>query len=258
MASVATQLDHENAAWRSFAVSNDHGLLARVLNKVKVQPAAEQALLKKNPPNNKSDLVATIVVTPRIFGFDEGATLAQMLNPFIHRRWTAERKRLYGTEDALHPLNDREWLSIRLDYLDQSRGECLYVATEGSPSEGTYVIGCDSASTPYVHLKNLSGRFMFRPDDLFLFRLERSEAASIPTERIAGSRGKIFAASHDAQPTDGVFLKPNGEFLTLDEIQDEAVRQALLQYDGRISEVCRKLEIGRSTLYRRYGHLFQQ
>ncbi|RAI36275.1 sigma-54-dependent transcriptional regulator [Rhodoplanes roseus] len=46
-------------------------------------------------------------------------------------------------------------------------------------------------------------------------------------------------------------LGPDGEVRPLDDIEAEAIRFAIVHYDGQMSEVARRLKIGRSTLYRK-------
>jgi DNA-binding NtrC family response regulator len=46
-----------------------------------------------------------------------------------------------------------------------------------------------------------------------------------------------------------------GETRPLDEIEREAIRFAIAHYRGQMSEVARRLKIGRSTLYRKLESL---
>jgi DNA-binding NtrC family response regulator len=46
-----------------------------------------------------------------------------------------------------------------------------------------------------------------------------------------------------------------GHIRTLEEVEAEMIRMALLRYRGQMSEVARKLGIGRSTLYRKMRDL---
>jgi DNA-binding NtrC family response regulator len=61
-----------------------------------------------------------------------------------------------------------------------------------------------------------------------------------------------------AQPTGGFgpsagnsFLDSHGEVRPLEEIEAELIRFAIAHYRGQMSEVARRLRIGRSTLYRK-------
>ena len=46
-----------------------------------------------------------------------------------------------------------------------------------------------------------------------------------------------------------------GHLRPLDEIEADVIRLAISHYRGRMSEVARRLGIGRSTLYRKLGDL---
>jgi DNA-binding NtrC family response regulator len=54
-------------------------------------------------------------------------------------------------------------------------------------------------------------------------------------------------------PTAGslAMLSPNGEVRPLEEMESEIIRFAIAHYRGQMSEVARRLKIGRSTLYRK-------
>ncbi|WP_331709977.1 helix-turn-helix domain-containing protein, partial [Sphingomonas sp. CCH9-E2] len=54
----------------------------------------------------------------------------------------------------------------------------------------------------------------------------------------------------------GVTLfKPDGNLRALEEIEADVIRLAIGHYRGRMTEVARRLGIGRSTLYRKLGEL---
>ena len=46
-------------------------------------------------------------------------------------------------------------------------------------------------------------------------------------------------------------LGPNGEMRKLEDMEAETIRFALSHYRGQMSEIARRLGIGRSTLYRK-------
>ena len=50
-------------------------------------------------------------------------------------------------------------------------------------------------------------------------------------------------------------LDGEGEIRPLDEVEAEVIRFAIAHYRGQMSEVARRLQIGRSTLYRRLESL---
>ena len=50
-------------------------------------------------------------------------------------------------------------------------------------------------------------------------------------------------------------LDAHGDVRPLEEIEAEAIRFAIAHYRGQMSEVARRLQIGRSTLYRKLENL---
>jgi DNA-binding NtrC family response regulator len=50
-------------------------------------------------------------------------------------------------------------------------------------------------------------------------------------------------------------LAEDGQMRPLDELEAEAIRFAIAHYRGQMSEVARRLRIGRSTLYRKLENL---
>jgi len=50
-------------------------------------------------------------------------------------------------------------------------------------------------------------------------------------------------------------LDDNGEVRPLEHIEADAIRFAITHYRGQMSEVARRLRIGRSTLYRKLDSL---
>lgn len=60
------------------------------------------------------------------------------------------------------------------------------------------------------------------------------------------SKPKIVNASPDVRIFDA-----DGDMLTLAAIEKEVIRRALTCYGGHMTEVARRLGIGRSTLYRK-------
>ncbi|MGI8931333.1 MAG: helix-turn-helix domain-containing protein, partial [Sphingomicrobium sp.] len=49
--------------------------------------------------------------------------------------------------------------------------------------------------------------------------------------------------------------RPDGHLRSLEEIEADIIRLAIGHYRGRMTEVARRLGIGRSTLYRKLGEL---
>jgi DNA-binding NtrC family response regulator len=87
--------------------------------------------------------------------------------------------------------------------------------------------------------------------------------ADVRTERLSGGLSPLVldaAASFAAQPsvspgTTLPLLDAAGDVLPLEAVEAAAIRFAIGHYRGQMSEVARKLRIGRSTLYRKIEHL---
>jgi DNA-binding NtrC family response regulator len=58
-----------------------------------------------------------------------------------------------------------------------------------------------------------------------------------------------------ARPAEITFYRPDGHLRTLEEIESDIIRLAIGRYQGRMTEVARRLGIGRSTLYRKLAEL---
>ena len=55
--------------------------------------------------------------------------------------------------------------------------------------------------------------------------------------------------------TRSALLDTHGDVRPLEEIEAEVIRFAIAHYRGQMSEVARRLQIGRSTLYRKLENL---
>lgn len=74
-------------------------------------------------------------------------------------------------------------------------------------------------------------------------------AGSAVQEKHSPSGGVILTGLPGAGSISGV--TPEGEVRTLSATEEEMIRLAIFHYDGQISEVARRLGIGRTTLYRK-------
>jgi DNA-binding NtrC family response regulator len=61
-----------------------------------------------------------------------------------------------------------------------------------------------------------------------------------------GQHAAALTRAHSLPLTD-----PRGDVRPLDDIERDAIRFAISHYRGQMSEVARRLRIGRSTLYRK-------
>ncbi|MBO9715056.1 sigma-54 dependent transcriptional regulator [Sphingomonas sp.] len=84
-----------------------------------------------------------------------------------------------------------------------------------------------------------------------LTRADFPQIAQLAAGRPAGGAPGTVATGHA-----GITLfRPDGNMRALDEIEADVIRLAIGHYRGRMTEVARRLGIGRSTLYRKLGEL---
>ena len=74
--------------------------------------------------------------------------------------------------------------------------------------------------------------------------------------QIAGAPfGRPVALPRSGGDAGVTLFRPDGNLRALDEIEADVIRLAIGHYRGRMTEVARRLGIGRSTLYRKLGEL---
>ncbi len=78
-----------------------------------------------------------------------------------------------------------------------------------------------------------------------------SARAPVHSERAAGEPETQAYASAQSTPYSFSALGQAGHMRKLEEMESEMIRMAIARYDGHMSEVARRLGIGRSTLYRK-------
>ncbi len=88
--------------------------------------------------------------------------------------------------------------------------------------------------------------------DAKIYRAQSSVDAAIPAQHSASYAAPMLAHSspYALSGTDGA-----GHMRKLEDIESEVIRMAISRYDGHMSEVARRLGIGRSTLYRKLKEL---
>ncbi|HJO65100.1 MAG TPA: sigma-54 dependent transcriptional regulator [Sphingomonas sanguinis] len=80
--------------------------------------------------------------------------------------------------------------------------------------------------------------------------------ADFPQIASLGDRPSVSASSGQALQNGGINLfRPDGNLRALEDIEADVIRLAIGHYRGRMTEVARRLGIGRSTLYRKLGEL---
>jgi DNA-binding NtrC family response regulator len=91
-----------------------------------------------------------------------------------------------------------------------------------------------------------------------LARSTRPRSDTPSCHDIIGESPRVAAAVRPAaMPAAGLLalVDGNGELRPLDDIEADAIRFAITHYRGQMSEVARRLRIGRSTLYRKLDSL---
>jgi transposase-like protein len=85
--------------------------------------------------------------------------------------------------------------------------------------------------------------------------------SALPLPRETGTCGdycRVAALPDDVGPLPGcgvIAYTPDGNVRALEDIEADVIRLAMAHYNGCISEVARRLNIGRSTLYRKLADL---
>ncbi|MCP3732941.1 sigma-54 dependent transcriptional regulator [Sphingomonas sp. MG17] len=73
--------------------------------------------------------------------------------------------------------------------------------------------------------------------------------------QLSGGRSGVSGGGGAASGAGVTLFKPDGNLRALEEIEADVIRLAIGHYRGRMTEVARRLGIGRSTLYRKLGEL---
>ncbi len=163
---------------------------------------------------------------------------------FLARFAAEEGKRVRAiTPDALRVLAAYRWPG-NIRQLENAVFRAVVLAEDDSLGLGefpqiaaqlTQAEGPHSASAGEVHPAELSAL----------------TALDLPEETPA-----ILAFPPPAAPSDALpLLDAEGEVRPLDDIEAELIRYAVTHYRGQMSEVARRLRIGRSTLYRKLDAL---
>ena len=88
--------------------------------------------------------------------------------------------------------------------------------------------------------------------------LTRADFPQIAAAQVRGAGGVGGSAGGVAVAPGGggvTLFRPDGNMRALEEIEADVIRLAIGLYRGRMTEVARRLGIGRSTLYRKLSEL---
>jgi DNA-binding NtrC family response regulator len=83
----------------------------------------------------------------------------------------------------------------------------------------------------------------------------RERRTTLPAETLPGRAPSAPAVQANASPYAMSATGIDGHMRRLEELEGEIIRLAIGRYEGRMSEVARRLGIGRSTLYRKLKEL---
>jgi len=161
-----------------------------------------------------------------------------LIDHFIQRYNAEERRDVRGVQhQVLEVLKNQAWPgNVRQLENTIFRGVVL--------AEGAYLTSED--------FPTLSGEFEsagITAGPPMLFNEDGDESAEFAGEIGAGFReiGLSSVASGDGFQV----FNPEGHLRTINDIEQDVIRMAIDTYDGRMSEIARRLGMGRSTLYRK-------
>jgi DNA-binding NtrC family response regulator len=117
--------------------------------------------------------------------------------------------------------------------------------------------GDEIGVSEFPQLAGQSGRLDGAQAQSAPLRLEADMAEPVPALRMEEARPVSVSPALSPEVAHGGLpvLDAKGDIRPLAEIESELIRLAIAHYDGQMSEVARKLRIGRSTLYRRLKDL---
>jgi len=110
------------------------------------------------------------------------------------------------------------------------------------------VVLCDAETLDVIDFPQIAAAMGVTPRERKL--LSSAAAGTSPAPSHAGEREATAASPFGFSALDAA-----GHMRKLDEIEAVLIRTAIARYDGRMSEVARRLGIGRSTLYRKLKDL---
>jgi len=171
--------------------------------------------------------------------------IPELVRHFLLRFAAEEGKRMRAvTGEALALLAGHRWPgNVRQLENAVFRAVVLAESDEIGVAEFPQIAAQGATETPLV------------PDSAPESSPGRASAAPAPLVLDAGA-----GTSRDARPRTDLpgtlsLLDASGEVLPLETIEAAAIRFAIAHYRGQMSEVARKLHIGRSTLYRKLDQL---
>jgi DNA-binding NtrC family response regulator len=155
---------------------------------------------------------------------------------FVARFTAEENKPISGfTAEALELLNSYAWPG-NVRQLENT----IFRA----------VVLCDADVLDVVDFPQIASAMGVIPRE----RVPAPARASI-SDAVPAVRSVVQAASRNPQPYAIGAADASGHMRKLEELETDIIRMAIARYNGRMSEVARRLGIGRSTLYRKLKEL---
>jgi DNA-binding NtrC family response regulator len=154
---------------------------------------------------------------------------------FVTRFAAEENKQLSGfTADALELLNSYSWPG-NVRQLENT----VFRA----------VVLCDTDTLDVADFPQIANAMGVTPR-------ERSQPHAVVSAEEVGPAARTVAAATRTAPAYAIAgVDSAGHMRKLEELESEIIRMAIARYHGRMSEVARRLGIGRSTLYRKLKDL---
>lgn len=113
----------------------------------------------------------------------------------------------------------------------------------------------NAGAQDYLHKPMAVERISTTLDNMLALRDARRESEWLRHNRERVEGEKLPGQSADALSHHLSFLQDDGTMRRMDEIEAEALRFAMRYYGNHMTEVARRLGIGRSTLYRKLSEL---
>ncbi|MEL6380066.1 MAG: sigma-54 dependent transcriptional regulator [Pseudomonadota bacterium] len=160
-----------------------------------------------------------------------------LIDHFIQRYNAEERRDVRGVQhQVLDVLKNQAWPG-NVRQLENTIFRAVVLA------EGAYLCGEDF---PTLTAEFENAGISAGPPVLF-----DEEGANEPQNAAVGNEFREIGASGTADAHDFHLFDPEGHMRTINDIEQDIIRMAIDTYDGRMSEIARRLGMGRSTLYRK-------
>jgi DNA-binding NtrC family response regulator len=166
--------------------------------------------------------------------------LYDLIRHFIHRFSLEEGKRIDGiTDDALEMLKRYPWPG-NVRQLENAVFRAVVLAD--SP-----LLGVDEFPQIAAHVEGFRAQVPPAPEPVIRKQVYEGPAI-IGAEK---TRPATIDLARDKDQIGIPVLTEKGDMRSLEEIEADLIRLALGRYHGRMTEIAKKLGIGRSTLYRK-------